>query len=134
MSVTITIPFSIDITGAVATTTSEGRQLLDRVQAVVATLPGDRVMRPTYGVNTTKFLFQPSRELAEAEIRDEIAAGVARWEPSAVVRQVTFTINEALALVDASVQIARSDIPGREQANTRTVTVERGGTVSESPN
>lgn len=133
MSVTITLPFAFDANGSVATTTSERKQLLDRVQAVVATLPGDRVMRPTYGVDTTKFLFMPSPDLAAAEIKQAITAGVALWEPSAVVRQVDFHIVEALGLVDASVQVARSDIPGRELANTRVVTVAQGGTVSESP-
>lgn len=133
MSVTINLPFSFDANGAVATTTSERKQLLNRVRAVVSTAPGDRVMRPNYGVDTASFLFMPIAGIAEAEIRSAIVAGVARWEPSAVVHSVDFAINDTLSLVDASVQVARADIPGREQANTRIVTIEQGGTVSESP-
>ncbi len=133
MSVTVVLPFSFDAGGAIATTTDERRQLLDRVQAVVATLPGDRVMRPAYGVKTTDFLFTMTSDLAEAEIRQAIIAGVARWEPSAVVQRVDIAVNDSLGLVDAQVQVARADIPGREQANTRVVSISEGGTVSESP-
>jgi phage baseplate assembly protein W len=133
MGVTVTLPFALGADGAIATTTNERRQLLDRVQAVVATMPGDRVMRPTYGVDTAAYLFAASADLAEAEIRQSITAGVARWEPSAVVQRIDFTVNDSLGLVDAQVQVSRADIPGREKANTRIVSIAEGGTVSESP-
>ncbi|MFE6745944.1 GPW/gp25 family protein [Kitasatospora purpeofusca] len=132
MSVAVTIPFAFDAAGGVATTTDERRQLVDAVQATVATLPGERVMRLAFGVATSRFLFLPSPELAAAEIRQEIIAGVQRWVPEAVVESVDFDVVPSLSLVDARVQIARSDIPGREQANSRIVGISQGGTVSES--
>lgn len=133
MGVTVSIPFAFGADGAIATTTNERRQLLDRVQAVVATMPGDRIMRPTYGLDTASYLFAASTALAEAEIRQSIEAGVRRWEPSAVVQRIDFDVNESLGLVNTTVQVARADIPGREKANTRLVTIAEGGTISESP-
>lgn len=133
MGVTVTLPFALGADGTIATTTDQRRQLLDRVQAVVATMPGDRVMRPAYGVNTAAYVFAPSPELAEAEIRQTIVAGVQRWEPSAAVTRVDFEVNESLGIVSAAVQVSRADVPGRETANTRVVSIAEGGTVSESP-
>lgn len=127
-SIAARLPFAIDASGGVQVTADQGLQQLDRVQALVATLPGERVMRSTYGVPSTQVLFSP-QEVSAAQIQLMVRNAAATWEPSAVITSVTSSVNANLGLVNVNVQVARNDTPGAEAANTRVVTVSPGGTV-----
>ncbi|MEU1552134.1 poly-gamma-glutamate hydrolase family protein [Streptomyces scabiei] len=122
-------PFAIDHTGAVASTTDPREQLLDRVHALVGTLPGERVMRRTYGVPTSAALFAVNAEAAHAQLERAVLDAVAAHEPSAVVSAVVADIDDEAGSVRVNVQVSRSDVPGAEQDTTRTVGVLVGGTV-----
>lgn len=122
-------PFAIDHTGAVASTTDQREQLLDRVHALVGTLPGERVMRATYGVPTSTALFAINAGAAHAQLERAVIDAVAAWEPSAVVSAVVADVNDEAGSVNVNVQVARSDVPNAEQDTTRTVGVLVGGTV-----
>ncbi|MFE4527095.1 poly-gamma-glutamate hydrolase family protein [Streptomyces anulatus] len=126
-------PFSIDHTGAVAATTDPREQLLDRVHALVGTLPGERVMRSTYGVPTSAALFDVSADAANDQLQRAVLDAVQAWEPSATVSAIVATVNRDLGMVDINVQVSRSDVPGAEQDVTRTVGVLVGGTVVSTP-
>lgn len=128
-SVTVRLPFSIDASGGLLTTTDTAVQTLDRVQALVGTIPGERVMRSTYGVASTRALFLPE-DLASVQLQQAVKDAVSAYEPSAVVVGVTSTLNQSLGLVQLDVQVARSDTPGAESGSTRVVDVAVGGTVS----
>lgn len=128
-TVAVALPFDVDQTGAIQVTTDPSQQMLDRVQALVGTLPGQRVMRATYGVPTSQFLFMPE-DMANAALQLAVKDAVATWEPSAVVTAVTGTVNEAMGVVNVQVQVARTDTPSAESANTRVVEVAVGGQVS----
>ncbi|MFI9271864.1 GPW/gp25 family protein [Kitasatospora sp. NPDC052896] len=129
MSVVVTIPFAIDPTGAVASTDDLQRQLLDRIQALVGTQPGERVMRATYGVDTASVLFNPD-QMASVRLQLAVKDAVAAYEPSARITSVSASTNDSLGLVSLQVQVARNDVPGLESANSRVVNVAVGGTVS----
>ncbi|MEU1816082.1 poly-gamma-glutamate hydrolase family protein [Streptomyces roseifaciens] len=133
ISKTMSLPFAIDHTGTVAFTTDPEQQLVDRVQALVATLPGERVMRATYGVATHQMLFAPDAVLADAQLQKMVTDAVARWEPSAVVSAIQSLTNENLGLVHVNVQVSRADVPGAEEATTRTVGIRIGGAVVSTP-
>lgn len=133
VSVAMRTPFAIDHTGAVDSTTDPREQLLDRVQALVATLPGERVMRATYGVPTSAALFEVNADAANDQLQRAVLSAVAEFEPSAVVSAVVATVNDALGMVDINVQVARTDTPGAETDTTRTVDVLVGGTVVSTP-
>lgn len=128
-SVTARLPFAIDSSGGVASTTDAGLQTLDRVMGLVGTLPGERVMRSTYGVASTSVLFMPE-DLAAVQAQQLVKDAVAAWEPGAVVVGVTSTLNQAMGLVLMDVQVARSDTPGAESGTVRAVEVTPGGTVN----
>jgi phage baseplate assembly protein W len=129
MSVTMTIPFSIDPTGAVAQTDDLQRQLLDRIQGLIGTQPGERVNRATYGVDSARLLFA-SDQLASAQVQLAVRDAVAQWEPSARVTSISASVNDELGLVNLRVEVARVDAPGAESANSRIVSIDVGGTVS----
>jgi phage baseplate assembly protein W len=128
-SVTVRLPFAIDPGGSLSTTTDGGLQLLDRVQALVATVPGERVMRTTYGVNSAASLFMPP-DIANVQLQLAVKDATATWEPSAVITGITSSTNDSLGLVNIDVQVARSDTPGAESGTTRVVGISAGGTVS----
>lgn len=129
VSVAMRTPFAIDHTGAVDSTVDPREQLLDRVQALAATAPGERVMRATYGVPTSAALFAINPEAAHAQLEKAVLDAVATFEPSAVVSAVIADVNDELGMVAINVQVSRSDTPGAEQDTTRTVGVLVGGTV-----
>ncbi|WP_369042224.1 poly-gamma-glutamate hydrolase family protein [Streptomyces sp. Midd1] len=129
VSIAMTTPFSIDHTGAVAFTNDQRLQLLDRVHALVGTLPGERVMRSTYGVPTSASLFAINAEAAHAQLERSVIDAVGAFEPSAVVSAVTAQVDDEAGSVTVNVQVSRSDVPAAEQDTTRTVGVLVGGTV-----
>ncbi|MGW3860290.1 poly-gamma-glutamate hydrolase family protein [Streptomyces sp. NPDC005047] len=133
VSVTMRTPFAIDHSGGVSATTDAREQLLDRVHALVGTLPGERVMRATYGVPTSSSLFEINAEAAYDQLQRAVLSAVAEFEPSAVVSAVVATVNSELGMVDVNVQVSRADVPGAEQDSTRTVGVLVGGTVVSAP-
>ncbi|MFV0135485.1 poly-gamma-glutamate hydrolase family protein [Streptomyces sp. HMX87] len=129
VSVAMRTPFAIDHTGAVASTTDPREQLVDRVHALVGTLPGERVMRATYGVPTSAALFAVDADVAYDQLERAVLDAVSQYEPSAVVSAVVADVNDDLGTVHINVQVSRSDTPGAEQDTTRTVGVLVGGTV-----
>lgn len=133
VSTTMRTPFAIDHSGAVASTTDPREQLVDRVHALVGTLPGERVMRATYGVPTSAALFDVNAEAANDQLQRGVLDAVQTWEPSAVVSAIVATVNSELGMVNVNVQVSRSDVPGAEQDTTRTVGVMVGGTVVSTP-
>ncbi|MEW1922273.1 poly-gamma-glutamate hydrolase family protein [Streptomyces sp. NPDC088360] len=133
VSVTMRTPFAIDHSGGVAATTDEREQLLDRVHALVGTLPGERVMRSTYGVPTSAALFAINPEIANDQLQRAVRDAVAEFEPSAVVSAISADVNEAIGSVNVNVQVSRADVPGAERDNTRSVGVLVGGTVISTP-
>ncbi|MEV6309998.1 poly-gamma-glutamate hydrolase family protein [Streptomyces sp. NPDC051840] len=133
VSTAMRTPFAIDHSGGVAATTDEREQLVDRVHALVGTLPGDRVMRSTYGVPTSAALFAADTEIANDQLQQAVMDAVARFEPSAVVSAIVADVNEAIGAVHVNVQVSRADVPGAERDNTRSVGVRVGGTVVSTP-
>ncbi|WNI17611.1 poly-gamma-glutamate hydrolase family protein [Actinacidiphila sp. ITFR-21] len=133
VSTAMRVPFAIDHSGGVAATTDAREQLLDRVHALVGTLPGERVMRATYGVPTSTALFAVNADVANDQLQRAVLDAVAEFEPSAVVSAIVADVNEALGAVNINVQVGRADVPGAERDNTRTVGVLVGGTVVSTP-
>lgn len=86
---TMAFPFAI-VNGRVAVTTNATDQLTNRVFSVLATQPGERVMRPNYGCDMGQFDFDIGDELEQAEMLDEAQRAVLTWEPGAVLRDVSF--------------------------------------------
>lgn len=125
--------FGVNQSGGIDFTTNPEEQLVDRVHALVSTLPGERVMRTTYGVATTQLLFAPDAQMADLQLQDLVTDAVTEWEPSAVISRITSTTNDALGIVNINVGVSRADVPQAELANTRTVSVKVGGGVVTTP-
>lgn len=104
------IPFSIDASGSVATVTDPVRSLADRVHALIATLPGQRVMRSTFGVPITEVMFAWDDNIGQMQLDQMVREAIALWEPSAQVISVRPVFNpDGSEVLSADVDISAGD-------------------------
>jgi phage baseplate assembly protein W len=83
----ISWPMGVDHTGALRLT--EGAQDLDRsIRIVLATAPGERVMRPQFGCRIWELLFEPVTANLLGLMAQAVREAVAQWEPRVEVEEV----------------------------------------------
>jgi uncharacterized protein len=83
----LTWPMGVDHTGALRLT--EGAQDLDRsIRVVLATAPGERVMRPQFGCRIWEMLFEPVTPGLLGEMAQAVKDALAQWEPRVTVDEV----------------------------------------------
>ena len=58
------------------------------------TMPGQKLLEPTYGLNINQYLFDQISESIAEEIGESILNGVSYWEPRVSVQQVTVNVDE----------------------------------------
>jgi len=128
MGTNFSVPFALTSQGTVQTTTDPNEIANDRVNSLIGTYPGERVMQPTYGVNTVSYLFTPNvvkeTDMLENEIRDALAD----WEPSITLIHINTDLDETnVGVSEINVEFTISNNPTFKPAMVATVLV--GGTV-----
>src|ERR1044071_8755891 len=88
-------PFALTPQGTIATTTDPDRIALQRVESIVETPPRERVMLGDYGVDLPSYLFSPGVDTATVEIENDVAAQLAKWEPSINVIDIIPDMSQA---------------------------------------
>lgn len=82
-----TWPMGVDHTGSIALT--RGAQDMDRsIRVVLATAPGERVMRPEFGCRIWDMLFEPVTPNLLGLMAQAVREALAQWEPRATVEEV----------------------------------------------
>jgi uncharacterized protein len=83
-------PMGVDHTGSLALT--GGPDDLDSsIRVVVATAPGERVMRPEFGCRIWDLLFEPVNANTVGLMAQAVRDAVAQWEPRVEVEDVQVT-------------------------------------------
>jgi phage baseplate assembly protein W len=83
----ISWPMGVDHTGSLRM--SEGPADLDRsIRVVVATAPGERVMRPEFGCRVWDLLFEPVTANLLGQMAQAVRDALAQWEPRITVEDV----------------------------------------------
>ncbi len=83
----ITFPMGVDHTGSISLTS--GPEDLDRsIRVVLATAPGERVMRPEFGCRIWELLFEPVNSNTLGLMAQAVRQAVAQWEPRVEVEDV----------------------------------------------
>jgi hypothetical protein len=90
MSWEMTQPFQIDATGEVAFDIDPVRWATNHILALLLTNPGERVMRPTYGVGIFSMVWENDDPVMEANIITAINMGLSLYEPNITVVDVKF--------------------------------------------
>jgi uncharacterized protein len=122
-------PFQLTPSGSIATTSDPQQINMQRVESLIGTPPGERVMLPTYGVNIPAVLFAPDIEAEINEIENDVTQAIAVWEPSINVTDITpVAIQQNVGVIGVNIEFQTSTLtPDFTPIQTATVLV--GGTV-----
>lgn len=66
----------------------DDRLIKNDILQLLLTVPGERVMRPDYGVNLRNFVFEQLVDRDLSQLRQEIIRGITEFEPRVNVEQV----------------------------------------------
>jgi uncharacterized protein len=86
-------PVRTDATGSIALSTGE-REVIESIQLILATSPGERLMRPDFGCAIHDFVFAPADAAAAGQIAYEVRMALERWEPRVTVSDVVVRFDE----------------------------------------
>ena len=127
----IQIPFHLDVHGNVATTSDPGVQQMQHVASLVKTYPGERVMRPNYGIPLRDYVFASGTDFVSHEINKEVTSQMSKWEPSIQVTNIEPVLDEASQGV-VSLNVTFNGPGGNVTGVKNTAVVYVGGKVIES--
>lgn len=83
----ISFPMGVDHTGAISLT--RGADDVDgALRVVIATAPGERVMRPAFGCRIWDLLFEPINATTLGLMAQAVRDAVAQWEPRVELEDV----------------------------------------------
>lgn len=122
------IPFSLTPTGQVSTEDNPYQIANDRMESLVSTYPGERVMLPDYGTPIPTLLFAPEVATQQSFVQLKVQQAINQWEPALVLNSVNVNFsdnNEGIANI--SVDFSLSTDPTVTPPQTATVAV--GGSV-----
>jgi phage baseplate assembly protein W len=133
MSQEIQTPFSLYPDGGVIVTADPNLQIQQHIASLVTTQPGERVMLPSYGVDSSKYVFSPNDETISALLINECTSAINTWEPNVTVTGIAPIVNNSDAGI-ANIQVEFSQGTTALLGQTYTATVLVGGSVIGDPN
>ncbi|MER5705907.1 GPW/gp25 family protein [Micromonospora sp. NPDC002296] len=80
-------PLRTDATGGMALVDRE-REIVEAIQLILGTAPGERPMRPEFGCGVHDYVFAPADENTAGRIAFEVRRALDRWEPRIDVHDV----------------------------------------------
>jgi phage baseplate assembly protein W len=106
-------PVRTDATGSIALVSGE-REVIESIQLILATAPGERPMRPEFGCAIHEFVFDNADEATLGHMERAIRRALDRWEPRITVMSITFDEAEqeqGMLLVDIGYELRTSSSP-----------------------
>jgi phage baseplate assembly protein W len=85
----------------------------ESIWILLSTIPGERVMVPTYGCNLDRFLFHDVTTGLISEIRDMVSIAIMRWEPRIDLTGCLVTIDAeepALLRIELAFRVRRTNV------------------------
>lgn len=109
---TIALPFSISDFGSITSATGQEKIWADRVRSVIGTSVQERVMRPQFGTEIPRSLFD-TEEVVKNKIEEEISKAFTLYLPLLTLDSVTTTFDERTNTISATVLYI---LPNEEEA------------------
>lgn len=130
MGLQLTIPFTMMSNGAVSTESDPSIQIQQRVEAIISTELGQRVMRANFGLPLSELLFSPDNSLTADRLLTQVEQQLDTYEPGLKVISVTPDVTQANDGV-AGVNVVYQPVlaASTTSALSNVVTIEVGGTV-----
>lgn len=129
MSRQISYPFRIGPSGTIDSSTDPRKIWQDRVRSVLNTQIGDRVMRPSFGVNSLGAVMNYGTP-AEGELTQNIKNAFITWLPSLDVSNIDVAMDSESAVLTVQVWFT---LPSGEQT-TASVSYDAGRVIAETEN
>jgi len=86
-------PVSTDVTGGIALVAHE-REIEQSIRIILATVPGERPMRPEFGCLVHEHVFGPANGATAGQIAYAVREALERWEPRIVLQEVGVAFDE----------------------------------------
>jgi hypothetical protein len=90
----LSTPFRIDIDGHVATTGTYAKVVRDQLVNVLMTNRLERIMRPQYGSDLSRALFDPTDELVRSDAARQVMQRIQQWAPRVTMYSVKFSVDD----------------------------------------
>jgi phage baseplate assembly protein W len=87
-------PVRTDVTGSIALVSGE-REVVESIQLILATAPGERPMRPEFGCAIHDLVFAPADAATAGQIAYEVRLSLDQWEPRVAVSDVVVSFDRA---------------------------------------
>ncbi|HKM74532.1 MAG TPA: GPW/gp25 family protein [Acetobacteraceae bacterium] len=98
--VDVAFPYGFDTSGRTAAPTDADQHIVDLIEQVLLTAPGERVNRPTFGTGTGQLVFAPNSDALAMAQRALIQGNLQLWLSDLIsVQSVQVTNNDATLLV-----------------------------------
>ena len=107
-------PLAPDMAGALEYA-SGTEKVAESIRLILETEPGERVMRPTFGVGLRRYLMQPNTTATRALIRHDVTLGLTTAEPRIQLTDVSVEPDDdepALVLIRVAYIHTRDSKPG----------------------
>lgn len=89
----LSMPFHIDIHGSVATSVNYADIMQGQLVDVLMTNQLERVMRPEYGADLQRSLFDPSDELVRSDAARQVMQRCQQYAPRVTMESVRFSLD-----------------------------------------
>jgi hypothetical protein len=87
-------PMRTDVTGRITLVTRE-QEIEESIRMILATMPGERPMRPDFGCAIHDLVFAPADAATAGQIAFEVRSALDRWEPRADILEVQVDFSRA---------------------------------------
>jgi phage baseplate assembly protein W len=117
--VEIAFPYRIDAQGRTAAPSAEGH-VRDLIEQLLFTMPGERVMRPTFGSGLAQLVFQPNSEELATAVQFLVQGNLQQWLGDLItVDAVDVTSDEATIDVRVEYTLRRTQERRSERLSRR---------------
>ena len=100
-------PPQTDVSGTIALAAYE-QDVHQAIRIILATNPGERVMRPDFGAGLNDFVFEPISTTTMHQLQTRVQEALVNWEPRIDVLDVKVTsdpVQRSLLLIDISYRV-----------------------------
>ena len=103
----LAFPLQVDPRGGIALSGGD-RDIVQSIQIILETAPGERVMRPTFGCRIHELVFAPQNASTKGLMRRYVEEAFAQWEPRVNVQEVNIAASpdhSGIMLVEIKYQV-----------------------------
>ena len=93
----LSFPLRTNAKGELALVTGS-EDIEQSIRIILGTMPGERVMRPTFGCQANELIFEPRNATTIGLMQDYVDEALRMWEPRIEVTKINVDLSEALVV------------------------------------